>query len=198
MEIRYLVTRQDALRGNLHILVGRPSLWPSFMLLPAFFTGLIYWQYPSVQASLHLYSPHVWWLPAIFFVLLAGWAFLMLSLIRQTVNVHYADTDPPLVSRTALTPEALEDTNRETKNKQLTSVPLRVSWQDVTRIEWHEGDFYIWRKKGCSIIPRSAFDNPRHAQAFLELAEQCWKAAKHGTTVTETEVVWPPAPRPGA
>ena len=55
MEICYLVTRQDALRGNLHILVGRPSLWPSVMLLPAFFTGLIYWQYPSVQASLHLY-----------------------------------------------------------------------------------------------------------------------------------------------
>lgn len=197
MEILYLVTRQDALRGNLHILLGRPANFLALVPLPAIMTGSAYMSSPSVQASAHLYSPHFWWLPALFFGFLTVWVSLMLSLIRQTVNVHYAETDPPLVSRTALTPEALEDTKREMKNKHILSVPLRVLWQDVTRIEWHEGDFYIWRKKGCSIIPRTAFENPRHAQGFLELAEQYWKAAKHGTATPDAESAWPPAPRSG-
>ncbi len=61
------------------------------------------------------------------------------------------------------------------------------------------GDYLMFdneRGQHLAVIPKSAFDNNAHAQAFFIQSRQYWEAAKQKQQKIEGS--WPPAPRPGA
>lgn len=203
MEIRYCMTRAEAWRFNSRILFRNRANWVVWALNPAGITWLTYWQYPSVQASLHLRSSHIWWLPAVFLGTYGIGVGLWSALIWKLADSHYPNADPPLVSTTVLTPDGLLDTQRKLVGRQLSLTQIHILWEDISRIYQQDGDIYFQRKAGAhkagtNVIPRSAFDNPREGQRFYEQAVAYWNAAKHGVLLpTEDAAVWPPAPRPG-
>lgn len=195
MEVRYCMTRREAWLFNLRMVYRKPALWVIFAVWALGITWSVYWQYPSVQASLYLRSPHIWWLPAVFFGTAGAIVGGILALLWNLVGTHYPDTEPRLISVTALTPECLEDVRRTRKEGRLTLVPMPVPWEDIVSIYWQDGDIYFQRKTGMNIVPRSAFETPRHAQQFLEAAQRYWQSAKNDVPVPADEAAWPPAPR---
>lgn len=196
MEIRYCMTRREAWRFNLAAF-RRPTLWVQFLIYAALMTWFAYWQYPSVQASLYLHSPHFWWLSAIFFATVGVFAGLILAVLWKSVCDRYPDAAPGPMSVTVLTPECLQDTQRKLVQGRLTLTPMRVLWTDIVSVHWRDGDVCFLRKSGSNLVPRSAFETPRHAQQFLDLAQLYWRCAQDGSAVPDTEAAWPPAPRSG-
>lgn len=202
MEVRYCMTRRDAWNFNVRMVSRIPVLWVLLVIWALLITGSVYWQPPQaqaqqVQASLYLRSPHIWWLPAVFFGTCGITVGVTLALLWNMVSTHYPDTEPRLISVTTVTPEGLEDVRRTMNNGRITLVPMRVLWKDIVSILWQNGDIYFQRQAGMNIVPRSAFETPRHAQQFLETAQRYWQSAKNGVPVPDAEATWPPAPRPG-
>ena len=63
------------------------------------------------------------------------------------------------------------------------------------------GDYLIFdneRGQHLAVIPKSAFDNNAHAQAFLMQSRQYWEAAKQKQQeeMQKAQGTWPPAPHP--
>ena len=76
-----------------------------------------------------------------------------------------------------------------------------IPWSAISEIRYKNGDLYFWQKgKDGNFIPKSAFQNSQHVQAFFETAKGYWQSAKLGqpTLFAKDDSVWPPPPRVGS
>jgi hypothetical protein len=77
---------------------------------------------------------------------------------------------------------------------------MLLQWRHIRYIvEQGEYNCIVTRALAATVIPKTAYHNPKEANAFIEQAEHYWHQAKGITPPPGPDVsgVWPPAPRVG-
>ena len=166
----------DQRRCGIYSLIARPSQLMT-LLIPPLILGLFF----GLNAKTGAIGQIAIEILAVAIMVLVHVAIMWIMIQQRTAGGRR-------VCSTIIIPEGVLDITPD----KTTPVP----WNAIKEARCHDGDVYVWTATGGIFVPRCAFQNAQHAQAFSDAI----LAAKRGdfSRVTMPQPVAPAYPQPQA